>query len=149
MNMTQYLSHYDVRGVGNTTRRFDSSVKCDGVNASSNHFWEANSLMYFDTAVRFPLVDIMTFWPIRAKGLTSMSTSWIKDVRVAVLCMRPDNVAQGSQVPPSGEALLNKEGTRFQNITGIDALSAADMVTPRHGVWVWASAVAISIIFAL
>jgi hypothetical protein len=149
MNMTHDLSHYDVRGVGNTTRRFDPSIKCDGVNASSSHFWEGSSLMYYDTAVRFPLVDIMTFWPIRAIGLTSMSTSWIKDVRVAVVCMRPDNVAQGSQVPPSGEELLNKVGTKFQNITGVDALSAADMVTPRHGVWVWASAMAIGIILAL
>jgi hypothetical protein len=145
MNVTYDLSSLNGSSSRNTNIRFDPSVECDGLNASSTHGLHAtpkfsNTGLSYNEAIRFPLLDIITFWPNRPMSPYKFTGSR-DDVRVEVVCMRPDQVAQGSKVPPSGEELL-KKGTRFNNVTGEDALSAANVVPLGHGMLVWMSTVA-------
>jgi hypothetical protein len=155
MNLTQDLSSFIYDYPTNYTTRFDPSTNCDGLNVSSNHAWvpvpgsASVKAVSYDASIRFPLVDAITFWPNRSNGFQSYSTIWINDVQVRLVCLRPDQVVQGSEVPPSGEELLNRQSARFRNITGEDVLSAADKVIMRHGALAWVSTVVLGMILIL
>jgi hypothetical protein len=133
MNMTQDLSNY-------TTTRFVPTTNCDGLNTSSNHAVDVSISMSYSTAIQFPLVDIITFWPNRSSGFQSYNTGWLGDVQAPAFCMTPDRLEQGSVVSVSGELLLKAPDAKFRNITGTDALSATNSVASKHGVLLWVSA---------
>jgi hypothetical protein len=86
----------------------------------------------YGEAMRFPVLDIITFWPNRSNEKQSWSGNWAEDVHVEVLCLRPDQIAPGSRVPPSGEELLNKQGAVF-------TLASEGGGKPGSAVWMWVS----------
>jgi hypothetical protein len=130
--------------VGLFNHTLDTNTKCDGINTSSTHGLEASFGMSYGEAIRFPLVDIITFWPNHAMSTTPTSATEDGDTRVEVVCLRPDEVAQGSDVPASGEELLNKEGTKFLNVTNggassENAPSAAHSISSKSRMLAWLS----------
>lgn len=96
----------------NMTGQLDPSLECDGLNASNTHSLLLSGDVSYDHAVRFPLIDIIAFWPNRTSR-TSYYTGWSEDVHVEVVCLRPDSVSRESRLPPSGENLINAEGAKF------------------------------------
>lgn len=66
----------------------------------------------YDNTIRFPQLWFMSFWPNRT-GVTEYVTSWNLDVHVEIRCIRPDDVREGSVVPPSAQELLNRDGAEF------------------------------------
>jgi hypothetical protein len=48
-------------------------------------------------------------------------------------------VAQGSDVPASGQELLDKEGTKFLNVTSEDAQSPAHSISSDRRMLAWLS----------
>jgi hypothetical protein len=149
MNMTQDLSNYNSLAPSNITTRFVSTTSCGGLNTSSNHAVDVSLAMRYDAAIRFPLVDIITFWPNRSSGLQSYNTGWPEDVQVRAFCMTPDQIEQGSDVQSSGEVLLKAPDAKFRNITGPDALSAADTVASKHAVLLLVSAMVTGMMLVL
>jgi hypothetical protein len=108
----------------NPNSNFSADTECNGVNASSTHTLTVSQRMAYEDAVRFPVVDVITFWPNRSSGFQTYDTTWIQDVRLEVLCMRPDEmIVEGSSVPPSGQDLLKAEGAKFPTANGAVALN--------------------------
>jgi hypothetical protein len=119
--------------VGFFHHNFGPNIQCDGINASSTHGLEASFGMSYGEAIRFPLVDIITIWPNRALSTSPTLATEDGDTRVEIVCLRPDEVAQGSDIPASGEELLNKEGTKFLNVTNEDA-SSGNTTSSAHSI---------------
>jgi hypothetical protein len=117
----------------------DPSIKCDGLNMSSTHGLETSFGMPYGEAIRFPLVDIITIWPNHALSTVPTMATEDGDTRVEIVCLRPDEVAQGSDVPASGEELLNKEGVKFLNVTNEDAQSPAHSISLDLRMLAWLS----------
>jgi hypothetical protein len=117
----------------------DPSIKCDGINMSSTHGLETSFGMPYGEAIRFPLVDIITIWPNHALSTVPTMATEDGDTRVEIVCLRPDEVAQGSDVPASGEELLNKEGVKFLNVTNEDAQSPAHSISLDLRMLAWLS----------
>lgn len=121
MNLT-YLS-----GVsdGYLNSQFDPSLECNGVNVSSTHSVTVAERMAYDPAVRFPVIDVITFWPNRSlpNGLQSYDTRWPEDVLVEVVCMRPDEeIAKGSETPPEAFEILGRHDISFPTGSSANAL---------------------------
>jgi hypothetical protein len=128
--------------MNNLNSDFSPDTECNGVNASSTHTLTVSQRMAYDDAVRFPVIDVISFWPNRSSGFQSYNTAWVSDVRVEVLCMRPDEmIAEGSSVPPSGQDLLKVEGARFPTANGA--------ITLERGTLGWLGAVVVGVMLML
>ncbi|KAF2826960.1 hypothetical protein CC86DRAFT_455552 [Ophiobolus disseminans] len=136
MDLTRDVSSLATQSRSNATVHLDPSLECDGVNLSKTHAFTAGQGMSYDAAVRFPLIDIITFWPNRTSR-TTYYTGWYDDVHVELVCLRPEQIAQGSRTPPSGKDLLNAEGVKFPVGSGAAAVSI--------GALTWLSAAVVSI----
>lgn len=93
---------------------FDAKLECDGLYPHRTRSVAEFSLKEYDIAVRFPVVEVLTFWPNRSDP-SAYTASWRDDVHVEVLCLRPDQIKDGSVVPPSGEELLMRPSAGFSN----------------------------------
>jgi hypothetical protein len=109
MNMTQDLSNYNSLAPSNTTTRFVPTTSCNGLNTSSNHAVDVSINISYSTAIRFPLVDIITFWPNRSSGFQSYRPSWLEDVQARAFCMTPNRLEQGSVVPRTQSFTTSRE----------------------------------------
>jgi hypothetical protein len=123
MNVTRYITNQRANNSTFNTLP-DPSLECNGVNVSSTHLLTLNSGMDYSVAVRFPLVDIITFWPNRT-NMQVYNTAWVQDVHVEIVCMRPDQIVQGSVVPPMGEELLSGSGKEFLPTGGTHSMNYA------------------------
>jgi hypothetical protein len=120
--------------------RPDTSLECNGVNVTNTHALDRTiQTSYYDPNIRFPIIDIITFWPNRSDTSVYVST-WAQDVHVEVACLRPDQVAQGSVVPPSGDELL--EGATFAVENGVGKLGVGDRL-------VWAGLCVVGVVLEL
>jgi hypothetical protein len=71
----------------------------------------------YNQSIRFPQPWFFTLWPNRT-GETTFQTSSSEDVYVKIMCLRPDDVREGSMVPPSVEELLKRDDVKFdRNLT--------------------------------
>jgi hypothetical protein len=142
MNLT-YLS-----GVsdGYLNSQFDPSLECNGVNVSSTHSVTVAERMAYDAAVRFPVIDVITFWPNRSlpNGLQSYDTRWPTDVLVEVVCMRPDtDIAEGSETPPSATEILARDNVTFPTASGASKFGLG------HGVLGMMSAIVMGVMLVI
>ncbi|KAK7192810.1 hypothetical protein DPSP01_011231 [Paraphaeosphaeria sporulosa] len=66
----------------------------------------------YNHAVRFPQPYFLTFWPNRTHDPRSagMESDY---VRVELLCLRTDDIEEGSPVPPSAQELLDAQGVEY------------------------------------
>lgn len=66
----------------------------------------------YNETVRFPQPYFLTFWPNRTHdpGSAGLESDY---VRVELLCLRTDNIEEGSPVPPSAQELLDREGVKY------------------------------------
>ncbi|KAH7413648.1 hypothetical protein DE146DRAFT_761934 [Phaeosphaeria sp. MPI-PUGE-AT-0046c] len=135
MNLT-YLNGINGRDAinrGNNNSAFDPSLTCNDVNISSSHSVEIAEYMSYEAAVRFPTIDLITFWPNRTSGLSYYVSNWWEDVHVELVCMRPDShITEWSDTPASGSELLSREEATFPTPNSASTLSS--------GVLVWISA---------
>jgi hypothetical protein len=110
---------------------------------------EAGYGLPLDVAIRFPLVDIITFWPNHTMSSSSYVGTESGDARVEVACLRADQVALNSEYPASGEEILNREGNRFLNVTDEDTSSAVNVMPGKTKLLRWLSASAVGIALVL
>jgi hypothetical protein len=114
MNLTRDISYMTNGRRSNATVQLNPSLECDGLNVSTTHGIARIGNTDYDHAVRFPLIDIITFWPNRtSKSKVAWASDWWEDVHVEVVCLRPDTIAKDSRVPPSAGELMTAEGARF------------------------------------
>jgi hypothetical protein len=141
MDFTRTLFQVAKPNINNTEAlRPDASLECNGVNVPTTHALDRTiQTSYYDPTIRFPVIDIITFWPNRCDTLVYVSTR-AQDVHVEVACLRPDQVAQGSVVPPPGEALL--EGATFAVENGVGKVGVGDAL-------VWASLGVVGVMLGL
>lgn len=66
----------------------------------------------YNATVRFPQPWFFTFWPNRT-GDPNIATTSSDDVYVKILCARPDDISEGSLVPPSALELLQRGDAKF------------------------------------
>jgi hypothetical protein len=66
----------------------------------------------YNYTVRFPRPYFLTFWPKRNRHSAAQDVG-SDGVRVEILCMRPDDIEEGSPVPPSAQELLNAEDVKY------------------------------------
>lgn len=138
MDLNRGLSSLTYR---NSSMPLSPSLDCDGVTASTTHRITLGPRTEYDRAVRFPMVDIVTFWPNRSeKG--EYNAEWMNNVAAEVLCLKPDNIAEGSRIPPDGKAMLDADdvGNTFPTGAG---------VVMRGGVLGWVSAVVVGSMLVL
>lgn len=66
----------------------------------------------YDHTVRFQQPYFLTFWPRKSNGsvLNGVSTA---NVRAEIMCLRTDDIEEGSPIPPSVQELLDKEGVKY------------------------------------
>jgi hypothetical protein len=140
MDFTKTLFQVAKPDINTEALRPDTSLECSGVNVHNTHALDRTiQSSYYDPTIRFPIIDIITFWPKRSD--TSVHASeWAHDVHVAVACLRPDQVAQGSVVPPSGEELL--KGATFAVENGVGKLGVDDRL-------VWAGLCVVGVVLGL
>jgi hypothetical protein len=120
--------------------RPDTSLDCNGVNVTNTHALDRTTqTSYYDPTIRFPIIDLITFWPNCSDTSVYVST-WAQDVHVKVACLRPDQVAQGSAVPSPGEALL--EDATFAVESGVGKVGIGDA-------FVWASLGVVGVMLGL
>lgn len=115
MNLTtQLLRGGSFQPRWNTT---DQSSGCGGLNTTSNHGFAAPRALSYDESIQFPLVNVMTFFPDyfmrRSLGLAPNQET---DIHVEVVCLRPNQIAQGSRSPVSAEELLSREDANFTDV---------------------------------
>jgi len=139
MNLTYLDSVESGRGIPNS--RFSPDTECSSVNASSTHILRGTDRsLYYDQAVRMPLIDVVMFWPNRSMGPRPGYSS--DDVRFEVFCLRPDDEFEdGSAVPASAADLLRKEDARFPLGSGAIVL--------RQGVLGWMGVAVMGIMLVL
>ncbi|KAF2794593.1 hypothetical protein K505DRAFT_336812 [Melanomma pulvis-pyrius CBS 109.77] len=70
----------------------------------------------YNQSIRFPQPTFLTFWPNRT-DMSRYLSSWDDDVYVKIVCLRPDEVTEGSVVPPSGQELLDRPDAKFNKNT--------------------------------
>lgn len=117
------LTYLDGLTEGYRNSQFDSSLGCNKVNVSSTHILPVAERMDYDAAVRFPVIDVITFWPNRSNGMQAYDTRWPDNVHVEVVCMRPDaNITEGSATPPRGSDMLARSNVAFSVSSGASAL---------------------------
>jgi hypothetical protein len=141
MDFTKNLFQVASSNSNNTDApRPDTSLECNGVNVTNTHALDRTiQTSYYDPTIRFPIIDIITFWPNRSDTSVYVST-WAQDVHVEVACLRPDQVAQGSAVPPPGKALL--EDATFAVESGVGKVGIGDA-------FVWASLGVVGVMLGL
>lgn len=126
MNLT-YLDNISERGQSYPNSEFDPSLECKGINMSSTHSVPMQAWMKdYENAVRMPVIDIITFWPNLTAGLGRHFSGYEDHVHVELVCMRPDaNIAEGSEIPPSGIEMLNDDVATFayRSESGVSALA--------------------------
>jgi hypothetical protein len=137
MNLTYFSGIQN----GYSNSRFDPSLECNSVNASSTHILTVTDRIDYDPAVRFPVIDVITFFPNRSSGSQNYMDSWKDDVRVEMVCMRPSDVVEGSRIPPTASEILSNKSIQFPGT------SLASTVT--CGVLGWVSAVVMGIMIIL
>jgi hypothetical protein len=126
----------------NPNSRFDPSLECNGINASSTHSLSVAGAMSYDNAVRFPVLDVIYFWPNRSSLKETWTNTQETDVRVEVVCMRPDEkIEPGSRIPPSGKDLIGDEKAKFPTASGATALT--------YGILGWVSAAVMGVMLLL
>jgi hypothetical protein len=136
------LTYFDGVEENNPNSRFNSSLECNGVNASSTHTLNVAHHMLYENAVRFPVIDVIYFWPNRSGVRDGFETTGERDVRVEVVCMRPDaKIEDGSRTPPTGRELLSSEQASFPKEN--------DATTLRYGVLGWMSAAVMGVMLLL
>jgi hypothetical protein len=131
------LDYFNGMEAGYPNSRFDPSLECNGVNVSSTHILTVTDRISYDLAVRFPVVDVITFFPNRSSGSQDYLDNWKDDVRVEMVCMRPSEIVDGSRTPPTGSEILSNTSIKFPGT------SRANTVT--YGVLGWMSAVVMGI----
>lgn len=139
MNLTYLDSVESGRGIPNS--RFSPNSECSSVNTSSMHILRGTDRsLYYDQAVRMPLIDVVTFWPNRSSGPQPGYSS--DDVRFEVFCLRPDDdFEDGSAVPANAADLLRKEDAKFPLGSGAVVL--------KQGVLGWMAVVVMGIMLVL
>ncbi|EAT81679.2 hypothetical protein SNOG_11180 [Parastagonospora nodorum SN15] len=139
MNLTFLDSAESGRGIPNS--RFSPDTECSSVNASSTHILTGTDRsLYYDQAVRMPLIDVVTFWPNRSSGPRPGYSS--DDVRFEVFCLRPDDdIEDGSAVPMGAADLLREKDAKFPIGSGAVAL--------KQGVLGWMGVAVMGIMLVL
>ncbi|KAL1609992.1 hypothetical protein SLS60_001657 [Paraconiothyrium brasiliense] len=66
----------------------------------------------YNETVRFAQPYFLTFWPNRTDSTADGATS--DDVRVELLCLRMDDIEDGSPVPGSAKDILDEEGVKYE-----------------------------------
>lgn len=66
----------------------------------------------YNQSIRFPQPNFLTFWTNRT-DTTRFLPNWNDDVYVKIVCLRPDEVKEGSVVPPSAQELLGRADAKF------------------------------------
>ncbi|KAH4033734.1 hypothetical protein HBI81_154480 [Parastagonospora nodorum] len=139
MNLTFLDSAESGRGIPNS--RFSPDTECSSVNASSTHILTGTDRsLYYDQAVRMPLIDVVTFWPNRSSGPRPGYSS--DDVRFEVFCLRPDDdIEDGSAVPMGAADLLREKDAKFPIGSGAVSL--------KQGVLGWMGVAVMGIMLVL
>ncbi|KAF2738741.1 hypothetical protein EJ04DRAFT_560415 [Polyplosphaeria fusca] len=90
-------------------------------NSSCDDVEPLNSTMHgaggyggsYNESIRFPAPVFWYFWPNNTSPGNSFPSSVNDFVHVEIKCMRPDEINEGSEVPPDAEALYNADGVEF------------------------------------
>lgn len=103
MNISSTYTEKDLNAsfCGNETKPLNASIHGGGGIGGE-----------YNQTIRFPQPHFITFWPNRT-GVSSVSTSWIEDVHVEIRCLRPDDISEGSLVPPSAQELLDRADVQY------------------------------------
>ncbi|KAF2001704.1 hypothetical protein P154DRAFT_158208 [Amniculicola lignicola CBS 123094] len=73
----------------------------------------------YNQTIRFPTPYFLTFFPELGNSQTGLSRS-TDDVHVEIRCLRPDQVSEGSVVPPGVEDLLKEGDVEFgEGVPGV------------------------------
>jgi hypothetical protein len=133
---------FDGITANNSNANFAPDLECNGINASSTHSLTVSERMAYDDAVRFPVIDVISFFPNRSSGLGSYVSGWFDDVQIEIVCMKADGeIVEGSAVPPSGKELLDRPGMRFPTANGAGTLGV--------GILWWISALVVGLMTML
>ncbi|KAJ4350159.1 uncharacterized protein N0V89_008780 [Didymosphaeria variabile] len=109
-------------GMFSTSPRLDYALdeqtlkekKCpqDAVAVNSSMHGGSGTGTGYNQTVRFPQPYFLMFWPNRTDttGPTGASSD---DVRVELLCLRTDEIEEGSPVPGSAKEILDEEGVKY------------------------------------
>lgn len=127
MNLSRDISYDFTRQYNansSTEIRANPELRCNGLNVSSTHSISPFVSLPYDQTVRFPTIDIVTFWPNRT-DMQRYSTIWKEDVHVEVFCLRPQQIADDSTAPSSGQDLLNRQGVTFPAASGASAVGVS------------------------
>jgi hypothetical protein len=84
---------------------------CDSepVNLNQSYATSIQNIVDYDIALNFPIVDIMTFFPIVDSQESRVQGS--RAVEVRMMCLRPDGAAEGSrQAKIASEVLDGVDG---------------------------------------
>lgn len=120
----------------------DNSSNCtDGLKPNTTKVLQFNTGMNYEHAVRFPIVDVMTFWPRRILEKGVDNSTWRDDVRVEVRCLKAENIARGSDQVGSAQSMIDDEKARFPTLSAAAGL--------RTGVMVWMSGAAMIVALLL
>lgn len=135
-------TYFNNETAGNLNANFPADLECNGINVSATHSVPVSDRMAYEDAVRFPVVDIISFFPNRSSGLALYMNGWENDVQIEIVCMKADGeIREGSEVPPTGAELLEREGAKFPTASGAYAL--------RMGIFGWMSIVAVGVMVVL
>lgn len=114
---------FDGVTANNSNADFPPDLECNGINASSTHAVLVAETMAYEDAVRFPVIDVISFFPNRSSGLGTYVSGWFDDVQIEIVCMKADaNIVEGSTIPPSGKELLDRPGMKFPTANGAETL---------------------------
>jgi hypothetical protein len=91
-------------GCGNLTSTVNSTV----ISLSGS-----NDLSGYNQSIRFPQLHFLSFFPNRSSIKGVYETQWDTDVHVQLLCIKPDDIQQGSAVPPSAKELLDRSDASY------------------------------------
>jgi hypothetical protein len=87
----------------------DAGCKSSAVNSS---MYRAGGIGgSYDVSVRFARPYFLTFWPNRTLDTASNGIS-ADEVHVELLCLKADDIKEGSSVPASAKDLLDKAGLK-------------------------------------
>jgi hypothetical protein len=78
----------------------------------------------YNQSIRFPQPWFFTFWPNQTTQDSIQSSASEEDMYVKIMCLRPDEVKEGSVVPPSAEELLKRDDVKFETSGGVSGKAA-------------------------
>ncbi|KAF2445220.1 hypothetical protein P171DRAFT_431956, partial [Karstenula rhodostoma CBS 690.94] len=96
----------------NETRLADEGCPDDAVAVNSSIHGGSGTGASYNQTVRFPQPYFLTFWPNRTHDPASAGLE-SDYVHVELLCLRTDDIEEGSPVPPSAKEILNGPDVKY------------------------------------